>query len=153
MEDVVDNMTQPEVTITTNTGKDVTFDGLFSYYTAILNILFNGTKGNVYFGENAKLDVSKLNIQNADNVGTDGRPLHVNLFVAKDNNNNLKRPELIVDAAGNDLSPGRTETLCGGSGNDLCTGEGTGRCRGSEDQQCGPGSDSVHQGQKDPPGT
>ena len=101
MEDVVDNMTQPEVTITTNTGKDVTFDGLFSYYTAILNILFNGTKGNVYFGENAKLDVSKLNIQNADNVGTDGRPLHVNLFVAKDNNNNLKRPELIVDAAGN----------------------------------------------------
>lgn len=74
MEDVVDNMTQPEVTITTNTGKDVTFDGLFSYYTAILNILFNGTKGNVYFGENAKLDVSKLNIQNADNVGTDGRP-------------------------------------------------------------------------------
>ncbi len=101
MEDVVDNMTQPEVTITTNTGKNVTFDGLFSYYTAILNVLFNGTKGNVYFGENAKLDVSKLNIQNADNVGTDGKPLHVNLFVAKDNNNNLKRPELIVDAAGN----------------------------------------------------
>ena len=101
MEDVVDNMAQPEVTITTNTGKNVTFDGLFSYYTAILNVLFNGTKGNVYFGENAKLDVSKLNIQNADNVGMDGNPLHVNLFVAKDNNNNLKRPELIIDAAGN----------------------------------------------------
>ena len=36
---------------------------------------------------------------------------------------------------------------------DICTGDGTGRCRGSEDQQCGPGSDPVHQGQKDPPDT
>lgn len=101
MDDVVDNTNQPEVTITTNTGKNVTFDGWFSYYTAVLNVLFNGQRGSVYFGDNAKLDVAKLNIQNAENVGTDGRPLHVNLFVTGNDDNSLKRPELIVDAAGN----------------------------------------------------
>ena len=101
MDDVVDNTNQPEVTITTNTGKDVTFDGWFSYYTAVLNVLFNGQQGSVYFGDNAKLDVAKLNIQNAENVGTDGRPLHVNLFVTGNDDNSLKRPELIVNAEGN----------------------------------------------------
>ncbi len=101
MDDVVDNTNQPEVTITTNTGKNVIFDGWFSYYTAVLNVLFNGQQGSVYFGDNAKLDVAKLNIQNAENVGTDGRPLHVNLFVTGNDDNSLKRPELIVDAAGN----------------------------------------------------
>ena len=101
MDDVVDNTNQPEVTITTNTGKNVIFDGWFSYYTAVLNVLFNGQRGSVYFGDNAKLDVAKLNIQNAENVGTDGRPLHVNLFVTGNDDNSLKRPELIVDAAGN----------------------------------------------------
>ena len=101
MEDVVDNTNQPVVTITTNTGKNVTFDGWFSYYTAILNVLFNGAKGSVYFGDNAKLDVAKLYIRNADNVGTDGKPLQVNLFVTEDKDGKLTQPELYVDAAGN----------------------------------------------------
>lgn len=103
MTDVVDaeNSVQPVVTITTNSGKDVTFDGLFSYYTAILNVLFNGAAGNVYLGENGQLDVAELYIKNALNVGADGSPLKVNLFVTGDDENNLKTPKLTVDAAGN----------------------------------------------------
>ena len=103
MTDVVDsaNSVQPVVTITTHSGKDVTFDGLFSYYTAILKVLFEGEAGNVYFGENGQLDVAELYIKNALNVGTDGRPLNVNLFVTGDEENNLKTPKLTVDAAGN----------------------------------------------------
>lgn len=103
MTDVVDaeNSVQPVVTITTNSGKDVTFDGLFSYYTAILNVLFNGAAGNVYLGENGQLDVAGLYIKNALNVGADGSPLKVNLFVTGDDENNLKTPKLTVDAAGN----------------------------------------------------
>ena len=46
MNDVVDDsFTQPVVQIATNQGTDVTMNGLFSYYTAILNIIFNGTAG------------------------------------------------------------------------------------------------------------
>lgn len=103
MTDVVDaeNSVQPVVTITTNSGRDVTFDGLFSYYTAILNVLFNGAAGNVYLGENGQLDVAELYIKNALNVGADGSPLKVNLFVTGDDENNLKTPKLTVDAAGN----------------------------------------------------
>ncbi len=72
MTDVVDaeNSVQPVVTITTNSGKDVTFDGLFSYYTAILNVLFNGAAGNVYLGENGQLDVAELYIKNALKCGS-----------------------------------------------------------------------------------
>lgn len=101
MTDVVDSNAQPTVTITTNSGKDVTFDGMLSYYTAILNIIFSGNAGNVYFGENGKLDVAELYIQNALNVGTDGRPFNVSLFVTGDDDSSLKTPKLTVDAAGN----------------------------------------------------
>lgn len=103
MTDVVDaeNSVQPVVTITTNSGKDVTFDGLFSYYTAILNVLFNGAAGNVYLGEKGQLDVAELYIKNALNVGADGSPLKVNLFVTGDSEEHLKTPKLTVDAAGN----------------------------------------------------
>lgn len=67
MNDVVDDdFTQPIVKIETNQGTDVTMNGLFSYYTAILNIIFNGTAGNVYFGPDGTLNISQLKIENAE---------------------------------------------------------------------------------------
>lgn len=121
MTDVVDaeNSVQPVVTITTNSGKDVTFDGLFSYYTAILNVLFNGAAGNVYLGENGQLDVAELYIKNALNVGADGSPLKVNLFVTGDDENNLKTPKLTVDAAGNVYIDGTLVRYAEVEGNDI----------------------------------
>lgn len=121
MTDVVDaeNSVQPVVTITTNSGKDVTFDGLFSYYTAILNVLFNGAAGNVYLGENGQLDVAELYIKNALNVGADGSPLKVNLFVTGDDENNLKTPKLTVDAAGNVYIDGTLVRYAEVEGNDV----------------------------------
>ena len=73
----------------------------------------------MYLGENGQLDVAELYIKNALNVGADGSPLKVNLFVTGDDENNLKTPKLTVDAAGNVYIDGTLVRYAEVEGNDV----------------------------------
>lgn len=94
MTDVVDSTGQPVINIASNCGADITLDGMISYYTAILNIIFNGDRGNVYLGKNGKLEVSELHIKNAASAGSRDRYFRAELYATEDENGTLKQPQL-----------------------------------------------------------
>ena len=98
MTDVVDSTGQPVINIASNCGADITLDGMISYYTAILNIIFNGDRGNVYLGKNGKLEVSELHIKNAASAGSRDRYFRVELYATEDENGTLKQPQLTIEA-------------------------------------------------------
>ncbi len=98
MTDVVDSTGQPVINIASNCGADITLDGMISYYTAILNIIFNGDRGNVYLGKNGKLEVSELHIKNAASAGSRDRYFRAELYATEDENGTLKQPQLTIEA-------------------------------------------------------
>ena len=98
MTDVVDSTGQPVINIASNRGADITLDGMISYYTAILNIIFNGDRGNVYLGKNGKLEVSELHIKNAASAGSRDRYFRAELYATEDENGTLKQPQLTIEA-------------------------------------------------------